>query len=131
MKYLCLGYHDEKIWEALSASERQAMLDECFAYDDALRRSGHVLDEKALHGARAATTLRFAGGKLSITDGPFAETKEQLGGVMVLEADDLNQAIQLMSRLPCMRLGGSLEIRPINEQLTDELEAGSAAAAHR
>jgi len=131
MKYLCLGYHDEKVWEALSASARQAMLDECCAYDDVLRRSGHVLDEKALHGARAATTLRFAGGKLSITDGPFAETKEQLGGIMLLEASDLNQAIQLMSRLPCMRLGGSLEIRPINEQLTNELDAGSAAAAHR
>jgi hypothetical protein len=117
MKYLCLGYHCERLWDELSESERQALLCETFAYEDLLRENGHVVDSLALEGGNTATTLRFESGKVSITDGPFAETKEQLGGVMVLEARDLNHAIGLMSKLPCMRLGGSLEIRPINETL--------------
>jgi hypothetical protein len=118
MKYLCLGYHDEQTWNAMSPQERQALLDETFAYQDDLRKNGHYIDGKALQGARSAATLRFEKGHLSVTDGPFAETKEQLGGVMVLEAADLNHAIQLMSQLPCMRPGGVLEIRSINEELT-------------
>ena len=117
MKYLCLGYHEEKAWEAMSDSERKALLEENFAYERILRKNGNWLDGKALRGPDAATTLRFENGQASITDGPFAETKEQLGGVMVLEAQDLNHAIQLMSQLPCMRAGGSLEIRPINEEI--------------
>ena len=120
MKYLCLGYHDESTWDALSDGERQALVDESLAYERQLRDSGHCLDGTALRGARTATTLRFrgggaGGGKVAVTDGPFAETKEQIGGIMLLEATDLNHAIQLMSQLPCMRVGGSLEIRPINE----------------
>jgi hypothetical protein len=126
MKYLCLGYHEEKVWNALSESEREALLEETFAYADWLRSSGHLIDEKALQGARAATTLRFEKGKMSITDGPFAETKEQLGGIMLLEAKDLNHAIQLTSKIPCMRIGGSLEIRPINEEIAAQVAACSA-----
>jgi hypothetical protein len=118
MKYLCLGYHEEKAWESMSETERNELLKETFAYDQLLRRNGHCLDGKALQGGQSATTLRFDNGKVSITDGPFAETKEQLGGVMVLEARDLNEAIHLMSQLPCMRVGGCLEIRPINEDLS-------------
>jgi len=118
MKYLCLGYHDEKAWEALSDAERRAILIESFAYDDALRKGGHYLDGTALQGSRTATTLRFESGKVFVTDGPFAQTREQLGGIMVVEARDLNNAIQLMSQLPCMRPGGCLEIRPINERLS-------------
>jgi hypothetical protein len=118
MRYLCLGYHDETAWNSLPAAERQQLMDDTFAYERELRSGGHVLDTKGLQSARCATTLRFAGGKASITDGPFAETKEQLGGLMVLEASDLNHAIQLMSKMPCMRIGGSLEIRPLNEELT-------------
>ena len=88
------------------------------AFNDELIKGGHCIDDKALTGANEAVTLRFAhSGTLAVTDGPFAETKEQLGGVMLLEATDLNHAIQLMSRLPCMRVGGSLEIRPINEEI--------------
>ena len=117
MKYLCMGYHPDAAWDAMSADQRKALLDETFAYGEQLRRSGHCLDDVALQPPRTAATLRFDNGKVSITDGPFAETKEQLGGVMVLEARDLNHAIQLMSRIPCMRLGGSLEIRPINEEI--------------
>jgi hypothetical protein len=119
MRYLCLGYHDEDAWQALPDRERQQLLDDTFAYERELRRGGHVLDTKGLQAARSAATLRFAGGKPVITDGPFAETKEQLGGIMVLEANDLNHAIQLMSKMPCMRIGGSLEIRPLNEELSD------------
>ena len=119
MRYLCLGYHDEQAWNSLPEAERQQLLTDTFAYERTLRASGHVLDGKALQGARSAATLRFSGGRVAITDGPFAETKEQLGGVMLLEAQDLNHAIQLMSKLPCMRLGGSLEIRPLNEDLSD------------
>jgi hypothetical protein len=119
MRYLCLGYHDEQAWNAVPAAERQKLMDDTFAYERVLRDGGHVLDAKGLQSARSAATLRFAGGKFAVTDGPFAETKEQLGGLMLLEAADLNHAIQLMSKMPCMRMGGALEIRPINEELSD------------
>src|SRR4051794_9648052 len=96
MRYLCLGFHDEKAWQAMSDSQRKALLDENFAYQDELRAGGHYIDGKALQGAASAATLRFDSGKVCVSDGPFAETKEQLGGVMLLEARDLNHAIQLM-----------------------------------
>src|SRR5262245_52031415 len=125
MKYACLGYHDEKAWQALPASARDALLDETLAYGTMLRSGGHVVGEAALQSAASAVTLRFERGSVNLTDGPFAETKEQLGGFMVLEANDLNHAIQLMSQLPCMRLGGSLEIRPINDAIADQPETAS------
>ena len=111
MKYICLGYIDESKWEGISESERNAMIDECFTYDDELRKNGHFAGGEALQSARNATTLRFQDGKVSITDGPFAETKEQLGGILVLEANDLNHAIQLMSKHPGVK-AGPFEIRP-------------------
>jgi hypothetical protein len=118
MRYLCLGYHEEKAWQTMSQANRQAILEDNSAYQDLLRKGGHVVDAKALQGVRNAATLRFDnGGKVIVTDGPFTETKEQLGGVMLLEAKDLNHAISLMSKMPCMRVGGSIEIRPINESL--------------
>jgi hypothetical protein len=75
MKYICLGYYDEKKWEAMSESERNAMMDECFAYDDVLRKSGHFVGGEALQSARNTTTLRWQNGKVSFTDGPYAEIK--------------------------------------------------------
>jgi hypothetical protein len=111
MKYICLGYIDESKWEGISESERNAMIDECFTYDDELRKNGHFAGGEALQSARNATTLRFQNGKVSITDAPFAETKEQLGGILVLEANDLNHAIQLMSKHPGVK-AGPFEIRP-------------------
>jgi hypothetical protein len=111
MKYICLGYMDENKWSAMSESERNAFMDECFAYDDVLREHGHFAGGEALQSPRNAATLRFENGKVSVTDGPFAETKEQLGGILVLEANDLNHAIQLMSKHPGVR-GGPFEIRP-------------------
>jgi|SRR6267143_2781183 len=120
MKYLCLGYMDEKKWEAMSEEERGSFLDECFAYDDMLRKNRHFVGGEALDTPRNAATLRFQNGRVIITDGPFAETKEQLGGILLLEANDLNHAIQLMSKHPGVR-GGPFEIRPAAD-LTGLLE---------
>ena len=111
MKYICLGYMDPKKWETMSESEQNAMMDECFAYDDVLRKKGHFVGGEALQSARNATTLRWKNGMMSITDGPYAETKEQLGGILLLEAKDLNHAIQLMSKHPGVK-AGPFEIRP-------------------
>ena len=86
MKYVCLGYFDEKTWDTASESERNVLMDECFAYDCVLRESGHLVGGEVLQSNQSATTLRWKNGKVSITDGPYAETKEQLGGLLVLEA---------------------------------------------
>lgn len=112
MKYVCLGYMDESKWESTSETERNAFIDACCTYDDELRKGGHFAGGEALDSAQNATTLRYTNGKVTVTDGPFAETKEQLGGILVLEARDLNHAIQLISKHPGLR-GGPFEIRPI------------------
>src|SRR5215510_5916311 len=112
MKYICLGYIAEKKWETLSENERNAMMDECFAYDDVLRKDGHFAGGEALQSARSAATLRWMNGKASVTDGPYAETKEQIGGILVLEAKDLKHAIELMSKHPGVK-AGPFEIRPV------------------
>lgn len=116
MKYICLGYINEKEWESASKSEQQAMMDESFAYDDELRKNGHFAGGEALQDSRNATTLKWRNGNVSVTDGPFAETKEQIGGILILEATGLNHAIRLMSKHPSLRLlrdRGSREIRPV------------------
>ena len=97
--------------ETMSESERNAMLDDCFNYDDVLRNHGHFVGGEALQSANTATTLRWNNGKVSVTDGPYAETKEQLGGILVLEAKDLNHAIQLISKHPGVK-AGPFGIRP-------------------
>lgn len=115
MKYVCLGYINEKEWEAATEKEQQAMMDECFTYDDQMKKDGHFVGGEGLQGSQSATTLRWRNGKVSVTDGPFAETKEQIGGIMILEATDLNHAIRLLSNHPSMRLlreRGCWEIRP-------------------
>jgi hypothetical protein len=115
MKYICLGYINEKEWELATKEEQQAMMDECFAYDKELQADGHFAGGEALQGSQNATTIRWKNGKPSITDGPFAETKEQIGGIMILEANDLNHAIRLMSNHPSVRIlreRGCWEIRP-------------------
>ena len=114
MKYICLGYIDEDKWQGISESERNAFMDQCFAYDDVLRKNGHFAGGDALQSARNAVTLRWKSGKVSITDGPYAETKEQLGGILILEARDLNHAIQLMSNHPGVK-AGPFEIRPATD----------------
>ena len=122
MKYVCLGYHEESAWEALPQADREAFVGRCLEYDDGLRRAGALLQGHALQPTDSAATLRSRGGRVVITDGPFAETKEQLGGLMLLEAKDLNHAIHLLENHPCMGLGGCFEIRPINEILTEEID---------
>ena len=105
----------------------ECLLEECFTYDDVLRKNGHFIGGEALQAPRNGTTLRFQGGKVMITDGPYAETKEQLGGLLLLEAKDLNHAIQLMSKHPGVRIG-PFEIRPADEEFNARIAARSKAA---
>ena len=113
MKYICLGYYQPDKFESQSESERNAMFDECFSYDDELRKNGHFAAGEALQPANTAVTVSWKNGKVAVTDGPYAETKEQLGGILVLEARDLNHAIQLISQSPGVKLRcGTIEIRP-------------------
>jgi hypothetical protein len=123
MKFICLGYMEEKDWDNLSPSEQAAMMEECFAYDRVLQKNGHQSGGEALQSVRTAKTLRWQGGKVVVTDGPYAETKEQLGGFFVLEARDMNHAIELMSKHPGVRLGGPFEIRPVDEAINALFEA--------
>jgi hypothetical protein len=127
VKYICLGYIEEGKWESMSDDQRNAMIEECFAYDDVLREGGHIAGGEALQGPRNAVTLRWQNGKVAVTDGPYAETKEQLGGILILEARDLNHAIQLMSKHPGVRLGGPFEIRPANEAINELFVERSSA----
>ena len=111
MKYVCLGYIEPGKLENMPEQERNAVMDQCFTYDEELRRRGHFAGGEALQGRESAVTLRFRDGGVALTDGPYAETKEQIGGILILEARDLNEAIQLMSRHPGVRVG-PFEIRP-------------------
>ena len=111
MKYICLGYIEPNKFETMPETERNAMVDECLTYDDELRKNGHFAGGEGLQPPQTATTLRWVDGKVSITDGPYAETKEQIGGVLILEARDLNHAIQIMSKHPGVK-AGPFEIRP-------------------
>jgi hypothetical protein len=114
MKYLCMIFFDEKKLDALSKQEYEALVNESLAYDDGLRKSGHLLANQALQSVQAATTIRPRGGKVAMIDGPFAETKEQIGGFILIAAQDLDEALQLASGIPSIRLGG-IEVRPIKE----------------
>ena len=111
MKFICMGYIEPNKFESLSESDRNALLDECFTYDDVLRRNGHFVGGEALQSSQTARTLRWKNGKVAVIDGPYAETKEVIGGILVLEARDLNHAIELMSKHPGVKVG-PWEIRP-------------------
>jgi hypothetical protein len=112
VKYLCFGYYDKSKFDGMTESERNAMFDTCFEYDEHLRANGHWAGGEALQPAETALTLSKKNGKVVTTDGPYAETKEQLGGILVLEARDMNQAVQLMAQHPALTYGNSFEIRP-------------------
>jgi hypothetical protein len=114
MKYLCMIFFDEKKLDELSQKEFETLVSESVAYDEVLRNGGHLLANQVLQSVQAATTLRPRGGKIGIIDGPFAETKEQIGGFILIAARDLNEAIELASGIPAIRLGG-VEVRPIRE----------------
>ena len=111
MKYICLGYIAPEKLASITPAELENMLDECFTYDDSLRANGHFAGGEALQPPQSAATLRWENGQAVVTDGPYAETKEQLGGILILEARDLNHAIQLISKHPGLR-NGPFEIRP-------------------
>ena len=112
MKYLCLVYSVEDPANALSASEEQALIDESLDYDEQLRRSGHFIIASALQPPEAGAIVHVRSGRVSVTDGPFAETKEQVAGFVLIEARDLNEAIQVAARIPSARVG-SIEVRPV------------------
>ena len=113
MKYICLGYLEPGKFKSMSESERTTVLDECFRYNDEMRKNGHLVAEQALQPPSTAVTVSWSNGKVAVTDGPYTETKEQLGGIQVLEARDLNHAIQLISQSPGVKLNcGTIEIRP-------------------
>jgi len=114
MQYLCLIYEDEQEWQKLPSAQSGKILEEYSAYTESVKRSGHYLGGNGLEPSHTATTVRIRKGRLATTDGPFAETKEQLGGYYLLRARDLNEAIQLASRIPGARFG-AVEVRPVME----------------
>src|SRR5262245_5920417 len=125
MKFICLGCAAENEWQSRSKSEQDALVEQSFVYDDELLKQGNWLDGgQALQSAQSAKTLRWQNGRVLVTDGPFVETKEQIGGFGVLEARDMDHAVELMSKHPGIRLG-PFEIRPVDEE---SLKRQTAAA---
>jgi hypothetical protein len=117
MKFALLGYHSEPNWEAMSKGEQDAMVEDCFTYDNKLLKDGHMIDDgAALQPSGTAKVLRWHNGAVVVTDGPYAETKEQLGGIGVLEANDLMHAVELLSKHPGLHYGATFEVRPIDEE---------------
>jgi hypothetical protein len=119
MKFLCLAYEEEEKLNSLSRGEWDALRKETLDYVETLRRNGHLIVTHALQSARTANMVRVRNGKLSRTDGPFAETKEQLGGFFLVEAKDFDEATRLAADWPSARLG-SIEVRPIEEELRQD-----------
>ena len=114
MRYLCLIYDEEKKLSTMPKAESDQFMGEYFAFTEGIKQSGHYLGGEALQPVQTATTVRVRNGKVSTTDGPFAETKEQLGGYYLINARDLNDAIQVASKIPSARIG-TVEVRPIQE----------------
>ena len=119
MKYLCIAYEEQRKLDELSKSDWQALRQETLDYVESLRKRGRLIITHALQSARTASTVRVRGGKLSVTDGPFAETKEQIGGFFLIEAGSLQEAIEVAANWPSARIG-SIEVRPIEEELRME-----------
>lgn len=114
MKYLCLVYVEEKILHAMPQNERIALSDESMAYCATLQKQGQLIAASPLHPVDTATTVRVRDGKMTVTDGPFAETKEQLGGYLLIDVRDLNDAVRIASKFPAAQYG-SIEVRPLKE----------------
>ena len=124
MRYLCLIYENEKNWETMTQAESEAVMNEYFAFTGDIQKSGKYVAGEALQPTQTATTVRVRNGKISTTDGPFVETKEQLGGFYLIEAKDLNEAIQIAAKIPSARYGG-VEVRPV----VDFSQEAAASAA--
>jgi hypothetical protein len=116
MKYLCLAYEEESVLNSLSHDEWQELRRATLDYVEALRTAGQLVDARPLHSATAAATVRVRDGAMSVTDGPFAETKEQLGGYFLIDAADRDEAIRIASKWPSARLG-TIEVRPVEDEL--------------
>lgn len=116
MKYLCLIHHAQSTLDAMSPAELSTLQDAIRAFLDDLQKKGQLVDVNRLKPPRTATTVRVRDGKLSTTDGPFAETKEQLLGYLLIEASDLNEAIRIIGQFPSTRIG-SIEIRPVEDSI--------------
>ncbi|RIK78080.1 MAG: hypothetical protein DCC68_15985 [Planctomycetota bacterium] len=117
MRFLCLGYAEEAVWEAMPKGEQDTLVEACFAYDEIMHKNGQWVDAgNALQPSGTAKTLRWNGERVVVTDGPFAETKEQLGGLGTVEARDMNHAIEILSKHPGLRFG-PFEIRPVDEAM--------------
>ena len=114
MKYVCFGYYDKGKFDGMKESERNTMFDTCLEYDDHLRANGHWGGGEALQGSETALTLSWKNGKVATIDGPYTETKE-LGGILVLEARDMNHAVQLIGQHPALTYGNIFEIRPAGD----------------
>jgi len=127
MKYVCFGYLDVQKWGTRSEGEQADMIDACFEYDEVLKENGNWAGGEGLGGPDQTTTLRYQNGKVVVTDGPFVESKEVLGGLLLIEARDLNHAIQLISDHPGVRMG-AWEIRPV-EDITPMIEASKQRRA--
>jgi hypothetical protein len=115
MKYLCLVYVDEKKLEALSPQDAQTLDNDSIAYDRHLRETGHFIAAQALEFVKSSAIVRRRGDKVSVTDGPFAETNEQVGGFILIEAKDRDEAIRLASNIPVLAYSGRVEVRPVRE----------------
>jgi hypothetical protein len=130
MKYLCLIYENEKAWESMPPAESEAIMNEYFSFTEDIRKSGKYVAGEALQPTPTATTVRVRNGKVSTTDGPYVETKEQLGGFYLIEAKDLNEALQVAARIPSARYGG-VEVRPVvdfSAEAPNREEAAGASA---
>jgi hypothetical protein len=128
MKYLCLIYENEKSWENTSPAEGEAIMNEYFTFTADLQKNGKYVAGEALQPTQTATTVRVRNGKVSTTDGPFAETKEQVCGFYLIEAKDLNDAIQVAAKIPAVR-SGSIEVRPVVDFSADIAKREQAAGA--
>ena len=131
MRYLCLIYEDEKAWESLPPGQAEAVMGEYFAFTEDIRSKGQLASGEALQPTPTATTVRVRNGKISTTDGPYVETKEQLGGFYLIDAKDLNEAIQIAARIPSARFGG-VEVRPVidfSQEMQKQEQEGAGASA--
>jgi hypothetical protein len=122
MKYICFGYYDKAKFDGMSERDRDAMFDTCFEYDDRLRANGNWAGGEALQPPETAQTLQWKNGKAATTDGPYTESKEVLGGILLLEARDMNHAVELMSHHPALTYGNIFEIRPAGD-MTELMKA--------
>ena len=123
MKYMCIAYEEELALDALSALEWQALRRETLDYVDTLRKSGRLIAAHPLQSATAAATVRVRSGKVAIVDGPFAETKEQIGGFFLVEAGNFEEALQIAAKWPSARIG-TIEVRPVDDGLNTDRRYG-------